>query len=311
MADDMYRNKFRPKKWEQFLGNEGVIKSVKKDLGKIQSYLLHGERGTGKTTLARLICKYNDIDDMDIHEIDAASNTGVDDARRIKNEAYYLPSNSSKKAYILDEAHRLTGNASDALLKVFEEPPAHVIFIFCTTEINKISKTIRSRAYEYQLKPLPTVDILTLLKYVCKKENLKIKKEVVKEIVKASEGIARNALKILQTITGLKSKEALRLIKGNLISEDEEIISICRELIKGGSFTSLQPKLKALSQQKENPESIRKIMLAYMNSVLLGAKNIKSAQRAAYIIECFLEPTYDTDFPGITYAVFLACKGRF
>lgn len=308
----MYRNKYRPKKWNQFIGNKEIIKSIKNNINSTQCYLLHGERGCGKTTMARLIAKHLKIEKIDIHEIDAASNNGVDDIRKLKSEVDYLPSEGDKKIYIIDECHRLTPQATDAILKTSEEPPEHVIFVFCTTDVKKVTKTIKSRAKTgmYQVKPLQKNEMIDLLKYICEKEKLTVKNDIIKELIKVSEGIPREAVSLLQTIKGLKRKEALKIIQSNLIIENEEIINLCRSLIKFESFSNLQIILKKLKQQNENPESIRRIMLNYMNTVLIGAKNSKSAQRAAYIIECFAEPTYDTDFAGISYATYLACKGK-
>lgn len=308
----MYRNKYRPKRWEDFIGNKEVVRSIRNDLGDTQCYILYGERGCGKTSLARIIKRYLRIHDLDTYELDAASNNGIDEIRRLKNTCYLLPSAGKRKVYIIDECHRLTGNASDALLKITEEPPEHVFFILCTTEYNKVSPTMKSRGTgSYQLKPLQRNEIIDLLEYVIKCEKLSIKNDTIKLIAGYSQGIPREALNLLQRVKACTAKQARKLIEGGLVTENENIINLCRSLLKFEPLVIVLPLLKKLSKQKENPESIRKVMLAYMNSVILGANNPKTIARSIYIMECFIDPTYDTDFPGITYATYLACKGKF
>ena len=157
----LYR-KYRPSTFSELLGQESIVSSLEKIVASKKpshAYLFAGSRGTGKTSTARIFARALGVDEMDIYEIDAASYRKVEDARQLREEVFTVPVLSPYKVYILDEVHMLTKDSFNTLLKVLEEPPAHVIFILATTEIDKVLDTIISRCQVYQFKQ-PSIDIL-------------------------------------------------------------------------------------------------------------------------------------------------------
>ena len=169
----LYR-KYRPSSFDDVLGQEHIVKVLKGalKLGNIaHAYLFFGTRGTGKTSVARIMAQELKTSDADIYEIDAASNRGIDDIRELRDSVRTLPFNSDYKVYIIDEVHMLTKEAFNALLKTLEEPPKHVIFILATTELDKVPETIISRCQTFTFKK-PTLSVLKdLVLSVSKKEN--------------------------------------------------------------------------------------------------------------------------------------------
>lgn len=222
MSHTVFYRKYRPSNFSELVGQEAVATTLLQALreGTVShAYLLCGPRGTGKTTIARLLAKgvnclnlnngepcnscanclaIKDNAFPDIIEIDAASNRSIDDIRDLKERVHFMPLQGQKKVYIIDEVHMLTKEAFNALLKTLEEPPAHVHFILATTERHKVPATIVSRAQNFTLKPLPEEKIIGLLNKVTQEENVETDPEAIKIIAQASEGGARDALTLLE-----------------------------------------------------------------------------------------------------------------
>ena len=220
----LYR-KYRPKTFEEVAGESDIIKTLKNSLDNnklAHAYLFNGPRGVGKTTSARLIakgvnCLKNGISStpcneceackeidrgsfIDLIEIDAASNRGIDEIRELKDKINYQPSKGRKKIYIIDEVHMLTKEAFNALLKTLEEPPEHVIFILATTEPDKILPTIISRCQRYDFKTLSYQEIKNKLADICEKEKVEIDNGSLETIYEASGGSMRDAISILERV---------------------------------------------------------------------------------------------------------------
>ena len=221
----LYR-KYRPKTFSDVVGQEVVIKILKNSIltGKIgHAYIFSGPRGTGKTSIAKIFskavnCLENDSgdlcgkcsvclsdfdDEIDIVEIDAASNNGVDEIREIRNNVKLVPNHLKYKVYIIDEVHMLSTSAFNALLKTLEEPPSNVIFILATTEFNKIPATVISRCQKFDFKKLTINQIENRLNYILDKENKTIKPEVVELISQLSDGGMRDAINMLDQLISL------------------------------------------------------------------------------------------------------------
>lgn len=226
----LYR-KYRPQNLDEVIGQEHVVTTLKNALTSkkvAHAYLFAGPRGTGKTSVARILAKELEVSDLDLIEIDAASNRGIDDVRSLREAINFLPAQSPKKVYILDEAHMLTREAFNALLKTLEEPPEHAHFVLCTTEPHKLPITIISRCLRFDFN-LADEEILQnqYIEPIAKKEKIKLEKQVSKLIAQLAQGSFRDALGFLETLShhikkgkGILKLEEVQKILG-LINEKE------------------------------------------------------------------------------------------
>jgi DNA polymerase III gamma/tau subunit len=279
--------KYRPKTFDELFGNEALKKSVLDVLDRTRTFLFYGPRGCGKTTLARLIAAQLGISDIDVSEIDAADATGVDNARAIKEAAQFSPLGGKYKIYIIDECHRLSGQASDSLLKTLEAPPDHCYFVFATTALNKVPTTIKSRSKCYEVKPFTDAQAGDFIKYICKKEGFRISPAIRQAIIDSFQEehdfcIPREILVALDLVRNVEDEnEARTLIHANV---HHEVIELCRALLAQKPWGEIAIILKEL---KDEPESIRRAILGYMNSVLLNKKSQKDGELPAAIIKNF------------------------
>ena len=225
MASQVFYRKWRPQTLAEIVGQEPITHTLRNALisGRIShAYLFCGPRGTGKTSTARVLakavnCLTNGNDEpcntcdmcqaitesraLDIIEIDAASNTGVDDIRSLREKVNYAPNQARYKVYIIDEVHMLSTSASNALLKTLEEPPPHIIFILATTESQKILPTILSRCQRFDFRRLSQDDIVSVLTTICHGEAINIKPDAIRLIAKSATGSARDAINLLEQLT--------------------------------------------------------------------------------------------------------------
>ena len=230
MYQALYR-KYRPKDFDSVVGQNAIVKTLKNSIinhNFTHAYMFFGPRGTGKTTISKIFarnincldpkegiacgkcdhCKVSFSKDcIDIIEIDAASNNGVDEIRELKNKISLVPSELKYKVYIIDEVHMLSIGAFNALLKTLEEPPEHAIFILATTDPQKVPETIVSRCQCFSFKKISVDTIKEKLEYVCKEEKIKIDDEVLKNIAILSDGGLRDALGLLDKLTSYTDKK--------------------------------------------------------------------------------------------------------
>ena len=291
--------KHRPQSFEEIVGNRGVVLALKgmlKDKDSCpHSFLFHGETGTGKTTLARIVAIELGCKENNLIEIDTAQFRGIDTVRDLRKNIQFTPLGGGIRVYILDEIHAITGDAANALLKILEDTPPHIYFILCTTDPQKLLPTIKGRCQQFQTSVLTETQMSDLLLSVVEKEGEEISEEIIEQITTDSRGHPRNALTILEQVLATPVKRRLKVARQAAI-EQSESIALCRALIKGESWNKVKVILKGLKGQ--DPEGIRRVILGYATSVLLN----KEDNRAMIILECFEEPTYNIGFPGIVLA---------
>lgn len=271
--NNLYR-KYRPQKFSDVIGQEQVVSALEGSIqnGNIsQAYLLHGTRGIGKTTLARIFAKELETAPEDLYEIDAASYTGVDNIRELNASVKALPYNSKYKIYIIDEVHMLSKSAFNALLKTIEEPPAHVIFILATTEIAKVIDTVVSRCQVFTLKTPTSKTLRTLIEKVAKAENIKIKTESINIIAMLGDGSFRDTLGVLQKIMSTsKGKELSPKEVQKITGASSE--SLVREAIKSLGSADTNTSLTILNKAKKEGIDAYTFLLQimfYLRSLLL------------------------------------------
>lgn len=235
MPKALYR-KWRPQSWDEVAGQEHITQTLRNAvmLDRVaHAYLFSGPRGTGKTTCARLVakavnCLNPDLENrpcnecehckaitagrfMDLIEIDAASNTSVDDVRDLRDKINFSPSQGRFKVYIIDEVHMLSTAAFNALLKTLEEPPAHAIFVLATTEIHKIPATVLSRCQRHEFRRIPIEIIVNYLKEKSQTEGLKIEEPVFIEVARQATGSLRDAISLLDQLTSTEEEISLEM----------------------------------------------------------------------------------------------------
>ena len=295
----MYRalyRKWRPQRFEDVVGQRGIVTALRNQIatGRVgHAYLFTGVRGTGKTTCAKIFAKAvnclnphdgdpccqcsicRGIDDgsiLDVVEMDAASNNGVDDIRGLRDETAYTPSECRYKVYIIDEVHMLSTAAFNALLKTLEEPPAHVIFILATTEIQKVPETILSRCQRYDFARIVPEDIARRVEYIAGEEHLQLTTEGAELISRLADGAMRDALSILDTCAGVTSQidaSVVRKMAG--VTDRSYLFRISDAIAAQDGATALACLAQLRQQDSVDIKRLTDELIAHYRALMLAA----------------------------------------
>jgi len=293
MTQALYR-KYRPKEWNEVVGQDHVVTTLKNAIAAdrvAHAYLFAGSRGTGKTTLARLLAKavnctnpdpakrpcnecehckaVNDNRFMDLIEIDAASNTSVDDVRDLRDKINFSPSQGKYKIYIIDEVHMLSTQAFNALLKTLEEPPPHAIFVLATTEIHKIPATVLSRCQRHEFRRVPVGEIVTQLKMILKAEKIQADDDALIQIARQSAGGMRDAISLLDQLSSMGGKITLALAQTVLgTATSQTVLDIISSVMDHDPAHGLETIHKALDAGAD-PRSLARQIVEYLRGLML------------------------------------------
>ena len=276
-----YHRKHRPRSWDDFIGQDTAIAQFKGFKKTPQALMLVGASGCGKTSAARVLRHTLGVAKSDYHEVNAASSRGIDTVRQFE---LVMAKHALEKAKmcVWDEAHKLTGDAQTALLKVLEDPARDAYYVLCTTDPDRLLKTIRTRCTKIEFRPVSEKDLLHLLRKVCKAEGLSVIENVLIEIAEAAEGGPRLALNLLNQIAGVEGvTEQLEIVKKTQTKKmAHELCSLL--LFKQPKWQQVASTVEAMEQE---PEEIRRVMLAYFAKIVLSGNAAASKAAAAYIYD--------------------------
>ena len=294
----MYRalyRKWRPQRFEDVVGQRAIVTALKNQITANRvghAYLVTGVRGTGKTTCAKIcakavnclhpvngdpcgeceICKGIDNGSiLDVVEMDAASNNGVDDIRDLRDETAYTPSACKYKVYIIDEVHMLSTAAFNALLKTLEEPPAHVIFILATTEIQKVPATILSRCQRYDFTRIGPEDIARRVEYIAGEEKLELSPDGAELIARLADGALRDALSILDTCAGVTAKIDADVVRRMAGVTDRSYLFRISDALEAQDGATALAQLAQLRQQSVDVKRLTEELIAHYRALMLAA----------------------------------------
>jgi len=315
---ELYK-KYRPRTLKGVVGQDAAVASLQRliDGNRVPHTLLFtGPSGCGKTTVARILKDVLRCGDADWIEMNCADFKGIDMVREIRRNANLSPMAGDCRIWLIDEAHKLTGDAQNAFLKLLEDTPRHVYFFLATTDPQKLIKTIHTRATEIKLGAMSVSALETVLKRVCLKEGVELTETVISEIAEAADGSARKALVILEQVMGLEGEEAqLQAIATTALDKTDafRLAQLLFNWDRRATWSDIADVLRRLAN--DDPEAIRYVVLGYARSCLLGksggsAPRTEVCWKAFKIIDIFGRNFYDSKMAGLAAACWEAFAGK-
>lgn len=294
VTEELYK-RYRPTSFKDVLGQDDAVRMLT-EMGRKgavpHTILFSGDSGTGKTTLARILKDKLKCGDADFCEMNAADDKGIDMARDLKQRSGLAPIQGPCRIWLIDECANLTAQAQECLLKLLEDTPKHVYYFLCTTDPQKLKKTIITRSTEIRTKPLKPAVLKKLVLDVVGKEGKAIEQDVADKIADMAEGSARKALVLLHQVIDLGSEdEKLEALQKSDLKRVG--IDIARALIKGAKWPEVAGLLKTV---EDEPETIRRIVLGYFGTVALSKP---SPIKEIKIMECFEQNYYNSGKAGL------------
>ncbi len=328
MPQALYRE-YRPHLWQQVFGQDHIVHTLQNAIRSNRvghAYLFAGPRGTGKTTTARLLAKavncldpdpakrpcdqcahcmaVNENRFLDLIEIDAASNTSVDDVRDLRDKINFSPSQGSYKVYIIDEVHMLSTAAFNALLKTLEEPPAHAIFILATTEVHKIPATVLSRCQRHEFRRIPVKDIIKQLDIIVKAKSLTVEPEVLTLVARQATGSMRDAISLLDQLTSTGEPVTLQGAQTVLgTATSQVVVNLVDAILHRQAATGLNAIHQALDSGTDPRQFARQVVEYLRNLLLVRLGNADQVDATAELRALMAQQAQAFDLPRLLEAI--------